>query len=340
VPEKAQKKKIIGLSKPVFIAFLLLILALSVVSILAGAVGRSIIGDIGLPDWIIVDQPRPELPAEAIAHIGGFPITNTMLTAWISIAVLGTFFFLATRRMKLIPSRLQATAEAIINYLYSFSTDIAGEKNGRKFFPLMATIFLFVITNAWMNLIPGYGSILIDSEHGMVHLLRGANTDLNFPLALSLVSFVMVEYWGLKALGVFHYLSKFFNFKKFFRGWKQLFTGKFKEGAMNIFMGAIDIFIGFIELLSEFIRILSFTARLFGNMTGGEILLISMLFLAPFIVAIPFYFLEIFVGFIQALIFAGLTLVFAFMAVTPHEAEGESHASTTHPEAVVEGAHH
>ena len=328
MPE-APKKKIIGLTKPVFIAFLLIILALSIVSILAGAIGRAIIGDIGIPDWVIVDQPHPELPAEAIAHIGGIAITNTMLTAWISIAVLGIFFFLATRRMKLIPNRLQAMAESIINYLYGFCTDIAGEKYGRKFFPLMATIFLFVITNAWMNLIPGYGSILIDSEHGFVHLLRGANTDINFPLVLAVVSFVMVEYWGLKTIGVFHYLSKFFNFKKFFRGWKQVFTGKFKDGVTNIFMGAIDAFIGLIELLSEFIRLLSFTFRLFGNMTGGEILLISMLFLAPFVVAIPFYVLEIFVGYIQALIFAGLTLVFAFMAVTPHAAEEEA-----------EGAHH
>ena len=328
MPE-APKKKIIGLTKPVFIAFLLIILALSIVSILAGAIGRAIIGDIGIPDWVIVDQPHPELPAEAIAHIGGIAITNTMLTAWISIAVLGIFFFLATRRMKLIPNRLQAMAESIINYLYGFCTDIAGEKYGRKFFPLMATIFLFVITNAWMNLIPGYGSILIDSEHGFVPLLRGANTDINFPLVLAVVSFVMVEYWGLKTIGVFHYLSKFFNFKKFFRGWKQVFTGKFKDGVTNIFMGAIDAFIGLIELLSEFIRLLSFTFRLFGNMTGGEILLISMLFLAPFVVAIPFYVLEIFVGYIQALIFAGLTLVFAFMAVTPHAAEEEA-----------EGAHH
>jgi len=338
VPE-APQKKIIGLTKPVFIAFLLVILALSIVSLLAGAIGRAIIGDVGLPDWIIVDQPHPELPAEAIAHFGPIPITNTMLTAWISMAVLGIFFFLATRKMKLIPGRLQAISESIINYLYGFCTDIAGEKNGRKFFPLMATIFLFVITNAWMNLIPGYGSVLIDTEHGFVHLLRGANTDINLPLVLAVVSFVMVEYWGLKALGVFHYLGKFFNFKKFFLGWKQLFTGKFKDGAMNIFMGAIDAFIGLIELLSEFIRLLSFTFRLFGNMTGGEILLISMLFLAPFVVAIPFYILEIFVGYIQALIFAGLTLVFAFMAVTPHEAEEKSHASTTLPEAVVEGAH-
>ena len=338
MPE-APKKKIIGLSKPVFIAVLLVVLALSIVTSLAGAIGRAIIGDIGLPSWVIVDQPHPELPAEAIAHIGGVAITNTMLTAWISMAVLGIFFFLATRRMKLVPGRLQATAESIINYLYGFCTDIAGEKWGRKFFPLMATIFLFVITNAWMNLIPGYGSILIDSEHGFVHLLRGANTDINFPLVLAVVSFVMVEYWGLKTVGVFRYLGKFFNFKKFFLGWKQLFTGKFKDGAMNIFMGAIDAFIGLIELLSEFIRLLSFTFRLFGNMTGGEILLISMLFLAPFIVAIPFYILEIFVGYIQALIFAGLTLVFAFMAVTPHGAE-ESHEAETSTAAVTEGAHH
>jgi F-type H+-transporting ATPase subunit a len=322
-----EKKKILGLSKPVFISLLLIILALSVASLLAGSIGRAIIGDVGIPDWVIVDQPHPELAPEAIFHIGDVSITNTMLAAWVTMAVLVLFFWAATRRIRLIPGRLQVFAEFTIGYIFNFCTEIAGEKNGRRFFPLVATIFLFVIVNAWLNLIPGYGTILIGvGDHG-AHLLRGTNTDINFPLVLAVVSFVMVEYWGLKTLGIFHYLSKFFNFRKFLLGWRQIFSGKLKDGTVSVFMGAIDIFIGFIELLSEFIRILSFTFRLFGNMTGGEILLISMLFLAPFVLAIPFYGLELFVGYIQALIFAGLTLVFAFMAITPHETE---EATTSH----------
>jgi len=187
----------------------------------------------------------------------------------------------------------------------------------------VATIFLFVITNAWLSLIPGYGSIFVTNSEGeTVHLLRGVNTDINLPLALALVSFVFVEYWGLKTVGVFRYLGKFFNTRRFFAATKQIFKGNLREGLSGLFSGVIDIFIGFIELLSELVRIISFTFRLFGNMTGGEILLLMMLFLSPFILAIPFYGLELLVGFIQALIFGGLTLVFATIAVTPpHTAE-------------------
>ncbi|ADJ25857.1 ATP synthase F0, A subunit [Dehalogenimonas lykanthroporepellens BL-DC-9] len=316
-----EKKKIVGMSKPVFIAVLLVILAVTIVSFLAGGIGQALFG-IDFPEWLTVKQPEPHLPPAPIFHIGGFAVTNTILTAWISIILLVLLFWAATRRMKLIPGRFQAIAESVIGYLYDFCTDIAGEKNGRKFFPLVATIFLFVITNALMNLIPGYNSFLINDGNHMVHLLRGANTDVNFPLALAVISFVMVEYWGLKTIGVLHYLSKFFNFGPLINSFKNFR----KEGLMGVFNGLIAIFIGLIELMAEFIRIISFTFRLFGNMTGGEILLVSMLFLMPFLLALPFYGLELLVGFIQALIFAGLTLVFAHIAVTPHSEEAsENH---------------
>lgn len=155
-----------------------------------------------------------------------------------------------------------------------------------------------------------------------MHLFRGVNTDINFPLALAIISFVMVEFWGIKSVGFGHYMTKFFNFAPLINAFKTLFSGKIKEGASALFDGFIRVFIGLIELLSEFVRILSFTFRLFGNMTGGEILLLMMVFLMPFLLVVPFYGLELLVGFIQALIFAGLTLVFATIAVTPHAEEG------------------
>lgn len=311
-----EAKKVMGMSKPVFIAVLLVILAVTIFSFLAGGIGRALFG-IDFPEWLVVNQPNPHLPAGEVFHIGGFVVTNTILTAWISMLVLAGLFWAATRRMKIIPGRFQAIAESVISYLFDFCTDIAGEKNGRKFFPLVATIFLFVIMNALMNLIPGYNTITIGEGSHVTHLLRGANTDVNFPLALAVISFVMVEYWGLKTIGVFHYLSKFFNFRPFINSIRHFR----KTGPMGVFNGLIAIFIGFIELMAEFIRIISFTFRLFGNMTGGEVLLVSMLFLMPFLLALPFYGLELLVAFIQALIFAGLTLVFAHIAVTPHESE-------------------
>ena len=169
---------------------------------------------------------------------------------------------------------------------------------------------------------PGFGSILISGTEGeSAYLLRGANTDINLPLALALISFVFVEYMGISSHGGLGYMKKFIRMGQLSRGIGKLFRGKLRAGFSGLFMGAIDIFAGALEGLSEFVRILSFTFRLFGNMTGGEILILTMIFLAPWVVALPFYGLELLVGLVQALIFGALTLVFATIAVTPHESE-------------------
>ena len=316
------KRGFLGIPFPILVGVLLIILALLLVSLLSGALGKSFFGDIGLPAWLSVPQPHPELPASVVFHLLGFPITNSIITAWLSIVVLVGVSYAVTRRLKLIPTRLQSLLESTLGWLLGFCQDVAGEENGRRFFPIIATIFLFVITNAWLGLIPGFGSILITNAEGeTVHLLRGANTDINMPLALALISFVFVEYWGIRSLGGLRYLKKFVNVGLFFRSMGQLVRGRFRAGLSGLFRGGIDIFVGILETMSEFIRIVSFTFRLFGNMTVGEILLLIVAFLVPWVLAIPFYGLELLVGFVQALIFGGLTLVFATLAVTHHEAE-------------------
>ena len=316
----AKKKGCMGCSFPVAIVVVLAILGVSVISLLAGAFGNALFGDLGLPEWLSVSAPHPELPAATIFHIGSIPFTNTMITAWITIIVLVAFFYFGTKSMKLVPGRYQMIIESIIGYILGLCEDIAGEKYGRKFFAIVTTIFLFVIANAWISLIPGIGSIIVHTSEGEAELFRGVNTDINFPLALALVSFVFVEYWGIKTLGI-KYFTKFVNTHKLTSSIGKLFKGNVKAGLVGIFYGIIDIFIGFIELLSELMRVISFTFRLFGNMTGGEILLLMMLFLAPFLLAIPFYGLELLVGFIQALVFSSLTLVFANIAVSPTHSE-------------------
>ena len=299
------------------------LLILFVISFISGPLGASLFGDVGLPDWLSVPRPDPSLPAEVVFHLFGFPITNSIIAAWLSIVVLVGVAFAVTRRSRLIPSRLQAAVEFVLGWLLSFCQSVAGEENGRRFFPVVATIFLFVIANAWLSLIPGFGSIHVTTaEGGTVELLRGANTDINLPLALALVSFIFVELSGIRSLGL-RYLGKFVNVGRLFRGIAQLFTGRLKTGLGNLFNGIIDIFVSILEALSELIRIVSFTFRLFGNMTAGEILLLIVAFLAPWVLALPFYGLELLVGFVQALIFAGLTLVFVTIAVTPHHAEAE-----------------
>jgi F-type H+-transporting ATPase subunit a len=220
--------------------------------------------------------------------------------------------------MKLVPDRLQAAFEFVLGWIYDLCLSVAGEKNGRRFFPVVCTIFLFVAFNAWLSLIPGFGSIEVNGHE----LLRGANTDLNTPLALAIVSFFFVAYFGLKDLKM-GWLKQYFNFGPFFHSAGGVFKGKIK--IMDIFSGAVNIFVGGLEFLSMLIRLISFTFRLFGNMTAGEILVIIGAFLIPLLgINFAIYGFELLVGLVQALVFSILTLVFATMAVTTHEAESHS----------------
>jgi F-type H+-transporting ATPase subunit a len=282
------------------LVFLIVVLAIVSVFLSKGTSLSHLIGP---------EKPEVHLPADVVftLSVAGLhiPITNTIIATWLTMLVIIVLALIATRRMSLVPGGLQNFYEWGLEKLLGFVESVAGHENGRRFFPVLATIFLFVIANAYLALFPGFGSIEVHGHEGeAVHLLRSAGTDINTPLALAIVSFVFVEYWGISSLGLGHYLSKFFNFK-------QLMKGKV--------MGLVDVFVGLLELLSEFIRMVSFTFRLFGNMTAGEILLMVVVFLVPWGVALPFYGLELLVGFVQALIFAGLTLVFGAMAVAGHE---------------------
>jgi F-type H+-transporting ATPase subunit a len=208
--------------------------------------------------------------------------------------------------------------------LLSFVKSVAGEKHARLLFPVVATIFIYVITNAYLALLPFFGTILVTGQEGTaVPLFRSANTDINVPLSIAVMSFIFVEFWGMKSLGAFRYLGEFFNFGQIGRGVKELFMGKIRPAITNIAFGFINLFVGMLEIFSHLIRIISFTFRLFGNMTAGEMLLLVSAFLIPLIFTIPFYGLELLIGFIQALIFAGLTLVFGTIAVAPMHEEQE-----------------
>jgi F-type H+-transporting ATPase subunit a len=283
-----------------------------------------------------VQKPHVVLPPDAIFHIGGFPIYNTLLASWLAILVLVLLFYLGTRRMKLIPRGWQNAIEAVYEAIYNFVEGAAGSENARRFLPVVATIFLYVIAAAFTSLLPGFDTIGFGhggeqsaafggTYNGWIveePLLRKANTDINFPLALALISFLFVEYCGIRALGVRHYVSKFIRVGQVFNSMGQLVRGKVRGGLSGLFSGFIDVFVGTLEAISEFVRIISFTFRLFGNMTAGMVLLLLIGFLIPWVVAVPFYGLEMLFGFVQALIFAGLTLIFAIIAVKPHS-EGQ-----------------
>ncbi len=310
------------------------ILALATIILLALFLAGLIIGPLGstllhtkAPGFLSVSKPHVELPSEGISHISGFTITNTLIASWFTIIILVALFFACTRKMKLIPGRLQNLAEVTIETLLNFVKGVAGENHARTLFPIVATIFLYVLTNAYLALLPFFGTIGITEHDGtFVPLFRAANTDINLSLSIALISFLSVEYWGLRALGFFRYLNSFFNFGQLRDGFINLFKGKIRPAISGILFGFINLFIGGLEILSHFIRIISFTFRLFGNMTAGEILLLVVSFLIPLVASIPFYGLELLVGALQALIFAGLTLVFGVIAMA-HHAEEPAHTT-------------
>ena len=318
-----KKKGCLGCALPLAITMVVIVVALSVFGFMGGAIGSKLFPGIHMPSWLSVPKPTVALPAEAVFHIGPLPVTNTIITSWITILVLLLITFTVTRKPRLIPSRIQSILEFALEWVYNLCKDVAGEKNGRRFFPIVTTIFLFVLFNAWMNLIPGFGSIMVMKEGIEFPLLRGANTDINTALALALISLVFVTYYGFKN-GKIGFLKQYFNFGRSIKGFQKVFTGKIKSGFGDLFFGALDIFVGILELLSYFIRVVSFTFRLFGNMTGGEILVLMFLYLFTWAAfgAVQFiYGFELLIGAVQALVFAGLTLVFATMASTSHEGE-------------------
>jgi len=323
VTEPKKRRGCLGCSFPILIIVIVIFSTLTIVGFLAGPIGQNLFASFGveinMPDWISVPAPEPHLPAPELFKLFGFiPITNTIIASWFTVVVLVVISVLVTRRMKIVPGRLQTAFEGLLGWLFDLCKSIAGDANGRRFFAVIATIFLYVVFNAWLSLIPGFGSIIYGTHGHEYELIRGANTDVNTPLALALFSFFFVAYFGIKSLGV-GWFRQYFNIGPFFRSVGGVFKGKLDF--MGIFSGAIDVFVGGLELLSRFITIISFTFRLFGNMTAGEILLLITAFLVPYILALPFYGLELLIGAIQGFIFAGLTLVFVTMAVTPHSEE-------------------
>jgi F-type H+-transporting ATPase subunit a len=319
-------KKVFGLSFPILLLILVIFFVLALYGLIIGPIGAKIFGQHFAPSWLyLAEAPEPELAPGILFHIGSFPVTNTMVTAWITIIILVLLTFFAFRRPKLVPAGLQKVMEFIYNALLDFCISVAGEKNGRRFFPFVATIFLFVITNAYLGLLPFFGDAfyITNAEGHHIALLRAANTDINVPLALALFAWVSIETFGIKSNGFFSYMKKFLNYRRIGAGFGKVCKKNIGAGCGDILFGVIDIFVGILELISEFIRLISFTFRLFGNMTAGEVLVLIVAFLAPFMIGIFVYGLETLVGFVQALIFGGLTLVWMTTAVEKHGGEEE-----------------
>ena len=260
------------------------------------------------------------LPPNAVIlkKIGPFAITNSMVVTWIVAFGLIAFAQIATKNAKLVPTGLQNFVEWLVESLVGFFEGILGEKMAKETFWFFGTIFIFILFTNWFGLIPGIGTVGWDVDsHGHVHkpLLRGVNADLNMTAAMALFFFALWLFWSLKSIGPGGFFLHIFNVKG------HGFT------LMGVFLLLIYIFVGLVEVVSISVRPVALMFRLYGNVFAGENILETVMALGgPYfgwLAVLPFYFLELLVGLVQALVFALLTAVFTSLMCSHHE---EDHA--------------
>ena len=256
-----------------------------------------------------------------ITRVFGLPITNSMVVTWIVALGLILFARVATRRMKQVPSGAQNFLEWLVESLYVFLQGILGRRLADRTFWFFASIFIFILTANWVGLIPGVGTV--GWGHGTRHgfkidqpLFRGANADVNMTLAMALIFFACWIVWALREVGPLGFL-------------KELFSAKGEStGAMKILLAVVFFAAGCLEIISILFRPVSLSFRLYGNIFAGENMLETMATMVPgfgWLLPIPFYFLELLVGLIQAMVFMLLTAVFTLL-ICQHEEEAPANA--------------
>jgi len=287
--------------------------------------------------------PEIKLAPDLIYTIPGinFPITNTLLCTWISIIILIALFFIGTRNRNLIPNDthsfmgwMQNFIEWIVDFLRGLAESVAGKTYGRKFFPLAATFFVFILVSNLLDVIPGvdtigainWAGINAVPNHGepvlgfllfgnisnqIVAWIRPATTDLNLTLSMALIAVVTAQVWGFATLGAGEHLNKYLNVRALRKGG---------------FEGYVEVFVGLLEIISELGRVLSLAFRLFGNIFAGSVVLAVFAFLLPFVADVIFIPFELLVAVIQSFVFALLTLVYCQLAISSHDGHGESEA--------------
>ncbi len=256
-----------------------------------------------------------------VGRILGFPITNSMVVTWVVALGLILFARVATRRMDQVPSGAQNFVEWLIESLYGFLEGLLGKHLVERTFWFFATVFIFILSANWLGLLPGVGTIGWGhaTSQGFridVPLLRGANADVNLTLAMALVFFGCWILWALREVGPLGFA-------------KELFAPKGESaGVMKVVMAVVFFAVGCLEVISILFRPVSLSFRLYGNTFAGENMLETMATLVPslsWLLPVPFYFLELLVGLVQALVFMLLTAVFTLL-ICQHETEGHQPA--------------
>ncbi len=299
--------------------------------------------------FLQITLPTISVSAEHLFYLGPLNVTNALLTSWIVTILIVLFFYFATRTMRVQPSGLQNLAEYMVEGIYTLTENVSGRKWVFRFFTIPATIFIFVLAANWFGLFVGIplagfgiceGGEHAEVEHSevvekeleeappvesgtgtcgpgehIVPFFRAPSADLNFTLALAVITQIASWYFGFVALGAAGFLGKFFIFSGLTQG----------KSFGDFALGVINFLVGLIELMSEFIKIIAFSFRLFGNIFAGEVMLLVIVFLAPLLVVTPLIGFEIFVGFIQAFVFFILSVAFYTVSVKPHGGHDESH---------------
>jgi F-type H+-transporting ATPase subunit a len=274
--------------------------------------------------------------APVLFHLGKLPVSNSMVVMWA--VALGVILVarLATRNIQSVPTGLQNFVEWVVESLRNFLESVIGRELALKTFWFFASVFIFILATNWFGLIPGVGTIGwgTPDETGALHhisrpLLRGANADLNTTFAMAMVFFLSWVVWALKANGVGGFLMHIFG------------PRGDSKGALKVLMIVVFMAVGVLEVVSIVFRPVSLSFRLYGNIFAGETMLEAMAALVPslaWLIPVPFYFMELLVGFAQALVFTLLTSVFTLLICDHggHEEHGHSEAGDDS----TGGAHH
>lgn len=251
--------------------------------------------------------------AEPLFYVQKFPVTNSLLSSWLAVALIIILSLVIRAKNSKIPGAFQSLVETVIEGAFNMIDMVTNDRQkSKQIFPFVFAIFLFVLINNWLGMLPGVGSVTFNH----LPLLRGGTADLNTTLALGILAVLSANIFGVISVGGWNYFNKFINIKALLE-----IPKKIKHEPTIVLVNPINFFVGLIEIISEVAKVASLSFRLFGNVFAGEVLLASIAAMVAWGVPLPFMFLELMVGVIQALIFAVLTVVYFTIASTDHAVE-------------------
>ena len=270
--------------------------------------------------------------AEPIAHVGDFTITNALFSSWFVVLFIIIISLVLRSKLREVPGRIQNIFELVLEGALSLCDQVTNDRAlSVRIFPIAISVFFFILLNNWLGLLPIGGlGILEEGEHGLAFIpfFRGGTADINTTLALAVMAVIGANLFGVFSIGLWKTFNKYVNLKAL----GQIVT-KIRKEPTIIIVAPITFFVGIIEIIGEFAKVASLSFRLFGNVFAGEVLLASMAALVAYVVPIPFLFLEILVGVIQALIFSMLLVVYFTISATDHDQhheDEEMHGKVAH----------